>query len=111
MSESSSAAEASVAVYKKFIGAKRWNAVDDAEGMATSVFEEICNVYGEENAVQMVGACCVIFRPQQQQQLVHCTYYYVYTWYSVVPYIVVVEFMRNMVCARYSLHVYSYPPY
>lgn len=51
----SSAAESSVALYKKFIGDKRWDAVDDAEEKATGAFEEICNVYGEENAVQMVG--------------------------------------------------------
>ena len=54
MRESLSTAESSVAVYRKFIGEKRWKAVDDAENMATGVFEEICNVYGEENAVQMV---------------------------------------------------------
>lgn len=58
MSESSAAA--SVAVYKKFIGGKRWDAVDDAEARATGVFEEICNVYGEENAVKMVGAACLL---------------------------------------------------
>lgn len=52
---SGSPAESAVARYKKYVGSKRWNDLDRAEEQATGVFQEICNVYGEENAVEMVS--------------------------------------------------------
>lgn len=46
--------DASVAMYKKYVGGKRWERMEQPETSASAVFDEICDVYGEENAVKMV---------------------------------------------------------
>lgn len=49
------ATDEAVAKYKKFIGVQRFNKIENAEKKAVAVFEEICDIYGEQNAVKMVG--------------------------------------------------------
>lgn len=61
-------AESAVAGYKKYVGSKRWEAMDQPKERATDTFQEICNVYGEDNAVKMV----------------RMLYYYFYDTYSSV---------------------------
>lgn len=40
--------------YKKLVGQKRWETDEGIEQRVKTTFAEMCKVYGEENAVQMV---------------------------------------------------------
>ncbi|CAM9636982.1 unnamed protein product [Ectocarpus sp. 12 AP-2014] len=52
--QATSNVESSVSRYKKLVGAKRWETDEGIEKRAASTFAEMCKVYGEDNAVQMV---------------------------------------------------------
>ncbi|CAB1109995.1 unnamed protein product [Ectocarpus sp. CCAP 1310/34] len=52
--QATSNVESSVARYKKLVGAKRWETDEGIEKRAAGTFAEMCKVYGEDNAVQMV---------------------------------------------------------
>lgn len=54
MMQATSNVESSVSLYKKLVGAKRWETDEGIEKRAEGTFAEMCNVYGEDNAVQMV---------------------------------------------------------
>lgn len=44
-----------MSLYKKKVGAKRWETDGGIEKRAADTFAEMCKVYGEDNAVQMVS--------------------------------------------------------
>eukprot|EP00903_Cladosiphon_okamuranus_P017829 g16408.t1 len=46
--------ESSVSLYKKAVGNQRWETDEGIEKRAAGTFAEMCKVYGEDNAVQMV---------------------------------------------------------
>ncbi|CAM9820652.1 unnamed protein product [Ectocarpus fasciculatus] len=52
--QATSNVESSVSLYKKLVGAKRWETDEGIEKRAEGTFAEMCKVYGEDNAVQMV---------------------------------------------------------
>lgn len=69
MDASASSIESAVLKYKNFLGSKRWQDLGEPKAEAASVFEEICNIYGEENAIKMVsGLTCsheILFNLQE----------------------------------------------
>lgn len=50
----STTADEAVSRYKNFVGNKKFEEMENAEQRATTCFNEICDVYGEENAIKMV---------------------------------------------------------
>ncbi|CAN0437640.1 unnamed protein product [Ectocarpus sp. 8 AP-2014] len=52
--QATSNVESSVSRYKKLVGAKRWETDEGIEKRAAGTFAEMCKIYGEDNAVQMV---------------------------------------------------------
>lgn len=55
MQAATSNVDSSVSLYKKAVGAKRWEADEGIEERVTVTFADMCTVYGEENAVKMVS--------------------------------------------------------
>lgn len=49
-----SSLESSVSLYKKCVGDKRWETDEGIEKRAAVTFADMCKVYGEDNAMQMV---------------------------------------------------------
>ena len=53
MAAGASPREASVTLYKKYVGSK-WEGMGMTERRASATFDEISSIYGEDNAVKMV---------------------------------------------------------
>lgn len=53
--QATSNVDASVSLYKKAVGNKRWETDEGIEDRAVGTFAYMCDVYGEENAVKMVS--------------------------------------------------------
>ncbi|CAM9586520.1 unnamed protein product [Hapterophycus canaliculatus] len=52
--QATSSLETSMSRYKKLVGDKRWETDEGIENRVKATFAEMCKVYGEDNAVQMV---------------------------------------------------------
>lgn len=54
--QATSNVDSSVSLYKKAVGNARWGADEGIEDRAVGTFSYMCDVYGEQNAVQMVSS-------------------------------------------------------
>lgn len=62
--QATSSLESSMSRYKKLVGEKRWETDEGIENRVKATFAEMCKVYGEDNAVQMVS----LFRCTNRQR-------------------------------------------
>lgn len=59
---SASSTESAVDTYRKFLGSRRWEEFGEPADEAALTYNEICDVYGEENAIKMVSLLTTVRR-------------------------------------------------